>query len=285
MNSDLDKILDVAYTTALDAAIDAGNHILDYWPHPLNPQFKKDLVLQIFEKNQGIGNYATIADTASEEIIINKINHNPSLRSHSILAEESDEVETESPFQWVIDPIDGTLNFRNGLSDFGISIGLLHKYEPVLGIIAMPALKQIVVARKKRGVQLLSFDKKPLYDLIEISYSESINKALISYDTGYEDRSQQIQDIVVKLADNIGYPVSYASASASTYKMAMGNVAAYIHRTPTKYDIAAASVIITEVGGVVTDLEGNTIDWSKPNVSYLGARNAEIHTQLLALLQ
>lgn len=278
------KVLDEAYKTAMEAAIEAGKHILTYWPNPLNGAFNKDLVLEIFEKNEGIGNYATIADTTSENIILSKIKSNPLLSDHSILAEESEETKGDSPYQWVIDPIDGTLNFRNGLSGFGISIGILHKHKPVIGIIAMPALNHILVARTGEGTKLLSFDQKHLLDVTKITYNEPLTKALISYDTGYENRSGQLQDTAEKIADKVGYPVSYSGSSLSNYNIALGHVAAYIHKTPTKYDVAAAEVIIKEIGGVVTDMKGNPIDWSKPNISYIGARNSKIHRQLLELL-
>lgn len=284
MSSNLTAILDEAQKTAIEASILAANHMLDYWPNPLNEQFNKELVLEVFDKTQGVGNYATIADTVSEKIILKKIQENKVLSSHGFLAEESAGTQSDSPFLWVIDPIDGTLNFKNGLSDFGICIGVLYENKPVLGIIAVPVLKQILVGRKGKGAQLLSFDGKRLANVTNIGYSEVLNKALISYDTGYEYRAKQLANTVEKIADKVGYPVAYSSSSIANYRVALGHVGAYFHLTPTKYDTCAAAAILPEVGGVVTTIKGDDIDWSAEHITYLGARTPEIHKQLLELL-
>jgi fructose-1,6-bisphosphatase/inositol monophosphatase family enzyme len=64
----------------------------------------------------------------------------------------------------------------------------------------------------------------------------------------------------------------------------LGYLGAYVHQVPTKYDIAAPSAIISETGGIVTDLNGKPIDWNAPTVTFLGARNKDIHQKLLELL-
>jgi myo-inositol-1(or 4)-monophosphatase len=276
--------LDEIYKTALDAAIQASKLVLQYWPNPLNPHFDKTKIMEVFDKNSGTGNYATIADTEAEDLIIKMIQANPNFKDHSILAEESGGNAASSAFQWIIDPIDGTQNFKNGMTDFGISIGIVHENEPIVGVIAMPGLNHILVAKKGEGAKLLAMDERELLDLTKIEYTESLDKALISYDLGYTNRVEQMKNGAEKIADKVAYPVAYSGSSAANYRVALGYVGAYFHETPTKYDIAAAVVIVSEAGGVVTDIRGNTIDWNAPTVSYLGARNATIHQQLLELL-
>jgi myo-inositol-1(or 4)-monophosphatase len=284
MSSVYQTILNEVYNTALEAAIQASKLVLQYWPNPLNPQFDKEKIMEVFDKNNGTGNYATIADTEAEDLIIRIIQANPNLKDHGILAEESGSNSATSDFQWIIDPIDGTQNFKNGMTDFGISIGVVHENEPVVGVIAMPGLNHILVAKKDEGAKLLAMDKKELLDLTKIEYTEPLNKALISYDMGYTNRVEQMKNGAEKIADKVAYPVAYSGSSAANYRVALGYVGAYFHETPTKYDIAAAAVIVSEAGGVVTDIRGSKIDWNAPTVSYLGARNETIHKQLLELL-
>ena len=284
MSPDEKLLLDEIYQTALDAAIKASELVLQYWPNPLNPHFDKNKVMEIFEKNTGTGNYATIADTESEDLIIKMIQENPSLKNHTILAEESGGNKTQSPYLWIIDPIDGTQNFRNGMTDFGISIGIVYNNEPLVGLIAMPALGHILSAKKGEGATLLSIERKQLLDVTKIEYSEPLDKSLVAYDLGYENRAEQMKNSAEKIADKVAYTLVYASSSAANYRLALGYVGSYFHMTPTKYDIAAAAVIIKEAGGVVTDMAGNQIDWNASKVSYLGARNSSLHQQLLALL-
>lgn len=273
------------YEVALDAAIAASHHVMQYWPSPFNTSFDKEKVLQIFDKQEGVGNYATIADTESEEIIIHRIKEHPELKDHGILAEESENERVDAPYLWIIDPIDGTLNFRNGMTDFGISIGVAHNNEIIFGVIAMPALGQIIVARQGRGVQILSMDKNLLLDAKQLQIEQPFDKVMISYDLGYEDRRNQMVASVEKFVDHVGYAPSYASASASNYKIVTGSIGAYLHLTPTKYDVAAATCILKELGGKVTDKDGNEIDWHAPTISYLGARDEKIHAELVELLK
>lgn len=278
------SILDEVYETALDAAIKASALVLRYWPNPLNPQFDKAKVMEVFDKSNGTGNYATIADTEAEDLIINIIQANPNLKGHGILAEESGGNSAASAFQWIIDPIDGTQNFKNGMTDFGISIGVIHENEPLVGVIAMPGLNHILVAKKDEGAKLLDMKRMELLDLTKITYTEPLDKALISYDMGYTNRVEQMKNGAEKIADKVAYPVAYSGSSAANYRVALGYVGAYFHESPTKYDIAGAAVIVSEAGGTVTDIKGNKIDWNAPTVSYLGARSKTIHQQLLALL-
>lgn len=280
-------ITEHVYKTAIAAGVKASEHILKYWPNPSNPHFDKDLVMEIFEKNQGTGNYATIADKESENIILAAIQNDPLLNGHRIIAEESDEVTTASDWQWIIDPIDGTPPFRNGLPEFGISIGLLKGQEPMVGVIVMPAQRQLIAARKGHGAVLLSFDGKVLADLREPRGAKTppLDKILIAYDLGYEGRGKQLQEVVAKLADRIGYPVSYGSSSTGNFRVAQGLIGAYFCQTPTKFDIGASSAIIKEVGGVVTDMTGKPIDWTANSRSYLAARTPQIHQQILDIIK
>jgi fructose-1,6-bisphosphatase/inositol monophosphatase family enzyme len=127
-------------------------------------------------------------------------------------------------------------------------------------------------------------DGKNLLDLTKFSCKEPLDKAIMAYDLGYENRAGQLRSGPEKIADKVAYPAAYSSACAANYRMALGFVGAYFHQTPTKYDIAAASVIIAEAGGVVTDIKGYPLDWEAQAVSYLGARSAKIHEQLPELL-
>jgi myo-inositol-1(or 4)-monophosphatase len=284
MSSDEQIVLDEVYKIAFAAAVKASELVLQYWPNPLNAHFDKSKVMEVFEKSDGTGNYATIADTEAEDLIIKMIQENPVLKDHEILAEESGGKKANSDYKWIIDPIDGTQNFRNGMTDYGISIGVIHNNEAVVGIIAMPGLGHILSARKGEGAKLLAMDGKELLDLTKIKYTEPLDKALISYDLGYTNRVEQMKSGIEKIADKIAYPVAYSGASAANYRVALGYVAAYFHQTPTKYDVAAATAIILEAGGVVTDMKGSPIDWNAETISYLGARTATIHQQLLELL-
>ncbi|GEM_PF-3279959 len=281
-----DKVEHQAYNTAIEAAIKASEHVLKYWPNPSNPHFDRNLVMEIFDKSEGVGNYATIADIESERIILNSLQQHPIFRNHHIIAEESDEIAGNSEWQWVIDPIDGTPPFRNGLPEFGVMIGLLHKRVPTVGVIAMPTEKKLVAARRNHGVQLLSFEGKVLTNLNQLKPDQSADlaKSLVAYDLGYEQRGRQLEGKIAKLADKVGYPVCYGSVAASIYRLSLGTISGYLHERATTFDIGAASAIVPELGGIISDFEGKPIDWSAKQHPFLVARNTQIHSQLLKIL-
>lgn len=281
-----DVIEKEVYDTACKAAVAASELVMRYWPSPSNISFDRDRVLKIVSEKEGVGNYATIADQESENCIIKMIRGNTLLANHRILAEEFGEISSNSKWQWIIDPIDGTPPFKNGLPEFGISIGILKDNEPMVGVIVMPALRQLIVARKDKGAFLLSLDGKVLADLKERTCGDvQMDTLLIGYDLGYKDRGKQLSETIAKIADCIGYPVSYGSVSTANFRLAQGLLGGYFCQTPTKYDIGAASAIITEIGGLVTDMDGDPIDWSADSTSYLAARSPQIHQSLLQLIR
>ncbi len=278
-------VLSEGFNSAINAAIAASEPILAYWPGPSNQLFDREQVMQIIEKDHGTGNYATVADIESEEVIKDVIQKNPLFSFHTIVGEESDRVEGSSEWQWIIDPIDGTQAFRHGLPDFGINVALVKGQDPVIGVIAMPALKQLIAAQKGKGAFLYDYDGNVLSDLHknQVERNESFDKILVGFDTGYVGRGKQMTEYVAKLADKIGYPVSYASSATANFRLAQGSLAAYFLQTPTTMDIAAPAAIITEVGGKVSDMNGNPIDWNADSRSYLAARNEKIHSQILEI--
>ena len=80
---------------------------------------------------EGVNNLVTEADHASEKAIIEVIRN--AYPDHFILSEETGEIKTSSNYKWIIDPIDGTVNFAHGIPICCVSIGLLHKHEMILG--------------------------------------------------------------------------------------------------------------------------------------------------------
>lgn len=280
-----EKIIDVAYNTAISAAIQATEVIIPFWPNPLNKRFNRKVALEVIDK-QGTGNYATIADLMSEKKIIEVIQAQPVLRSHSILSEESDEIVADENWRWIIDPIDGTPNFRNGNNDFGICIALFNGQQPILGLIAMPALQQIVIAKHGHDATLITYDGKEIANLTDLAsgYNDSLDNALVGYDLGYGRRAEQLQTIATKIITKVGYASCLASTSTANFRLLQGMMGLYFTMNPTIMDIAPAACLIPAIGGMVTDIKGNPIDWLSSDLSFVGAINPEIHRQFLEAL-
>ncbi|MGH3426254.1 MAG: inositol monophosphatase family protein [Terriglobales bacterium] len=278
-------IIETAYETAIEACLQATEVIRPLWPNPSNHYFDYRTTLDRIEK-EGIGNFATIADLQSERKIIETIQSKPLLAGHSILSEESAEIMGDDELRWIVDPIYGTQNFSNGIPDFGICIALFCGQKPIVGVIAMPALRQIVAVKHGDPARLISYDRAELADLRGLArrYSDSLENALVGYNLGYHDRAEQLEMIAQKLIANVGYASCLGSFSTGNFRLLQGMMGIYFGTSPTVMDIAPAAALIPSIGGVVTDLAGLPIDWKAPSRSYVGGINPRIHEQFLSTL-
>ncbi len=282
---DRQNIINAAYNAAIEAALQATEEIIPFWPNPNNPSFNRQLALKVIDK-EGVGNYATIADLRSEKKIIEVIQSKPLLKDHSFIGEELGAIQSDENWYWIIDPIDGTPNFRNGNPDFGMCIALFNGQKPILGLIAIPGLRQIVIAKSDGDAKLITYDGKELANLKELaqSYSDPLEKALVGYDLGYSNRDVQLHEIADKVITRVGYASVLASFSTGNFRVAQGMMGLYFGMSPTVMDIAPAAAIIPAIGGVVTDMKGKQIDWRAENRSYIGAINPQIHQQFLEVI-
>jgi myo-inositol-1(or 4)-monophosphatase len=278
------SLVDLAYDTALRACFEATELILPLWRNPSNP-LADGYALETIDK-AGVGNYATVADLTSEKRIIEVVQSVPELSGHTIVSEESDEIEGDEEWRWIIDPIDGTPNFRNGNADFGICIAVFRGETPIVGVIAMPALHQLVAQKLGTSARLLTYDGKEIADLGVLAkrYSDPLENALVGYDLGYENRAGQLRVITEKLIGKVGYASCLASFSTGNFRLLQGMMGVYFGMSPTVMDVAPAAALIPSVGGVVTDIEGKAIDWSTDKRSFIGAINPRIHEEFLAAL-
>lgn len=281
------RILDQAYLAAQEAAVIAGRKVLEYWPNPVNPNLDTSLKQEVFEKQVGVGNFSTTADHESEALIVATIRQYSLLKNLRIVGEEGEKDEPSEDFWWNIDPIDGTIPFNNGLPEFGISIALLRGNVPLIGVIAMPALDagQMMIARRGKGAKLLDFQGDVLIEDLSKLAKPDIRavKALVGFDIGYEDREEQLQTLKM-FADKMGALVSYMSSSTAMFRIALGELKAFFYGRPTIYDIGAASVIIPERGGKISDMQGNPIDFFAPKRSVLAAMTPVLHQELVGII-
>ena len=156
-----------------------------------------------------------------------------------------------------------------------------------MGVIALPAYRLLIGAVSGKGAHLYDFEGNTLADLTEQNkaINEDTKEMLVAYDTGYVNRGDHLTNYAAKIADKIGYPISYASCAAGNFRLAQGSLAAYFLPNPKIFDIAAPAAIISEIGGKVTNIKGGAIDWDSKNLSYLAARNPQIHGTILEMFE
>ncbi len=221
----------------------------------------------------GIGNFSTEGDLLAEKKIVDIISKN--FPNHGILSEESVDSRKKSKYLWVIDPIDGTIIYYSGLDMFGVSVGLFRDNKPFLGAIYFPVLKLLFWAKRGEGAYLN--DKK-----ISVSPEKLLNKSVVGFDCGYSNRKAVIENILMPLVDNVCYTLMSGCAVFAMTNVARGFCQANIH-TGLIWDFAAASIIVEEAGGRVTDYRGKPIDWTKDWIDVV-ASNGLIHNEIIKLI-
>lgn len=220
------------------------------------------------------GTPVTIADRACETDLRERISI--AYPEDSILGEEFDRKIGTSEYEWVIDPIDGTISFVQGVPLFGTMLACMKNGFPILGVIAMPALDETVYAADNLGCWHSSKGTHPT--LAHVSAVAKINEALInttsmSYFVTPEHR-RLYEQLDAQSKHTRGWSDCYGWVLLAT-----GRVDAMVEPVLSLWDFAAAIPIITEAGGNWTDLSGNqSLDSGE-----MIASNGKLHDQILAL--
>ena len=227
-----------ALNIAIKAARAAGNVILRALP-------KRDSLV-IHEKAHL--DFVTEVDRLAEAEIIKELRR--AFPTHGFLGEESGQVGPTKQ-QWVIDPLDGTSNFLRGFPHFSVSIALVEKGEPVLGVVFDPLRDELFTAEKGRGALLN--DRR-----LRVSPRRGVEGALIA--TGFPFRQRKLFDDhlgMVKALLKTGEDLRRTgSAALDLAYVACGRFDAYFEMGLQPWDIAAGALLVREAGGQVTDLRG-----------------------------
>ncbi len=213
----------------------------------------------------------TEADMESEQLVISKIQAR--FPEHQIHSEEAGLKDAESKdFMWLIDPLDGTTNYTHQYPMVAVSIGLLYRKEPVIGVVYNPILEEMFKAADGLGA---FFNEKPM----KASAVESLNKSLLATGFAY-DRKETSDNNYAEFCHmtNISQGVRRGgAASLDLAYVAAGRLDGYWERGLKPWDVAAGIVLVREAGGQVTSYENGPIDLTSGRIL---ATNQRIHEAL-----
>jgi len=254
------KILETAKT----AALKAGKYLAENYGNVKQPdvEFKGEI------------NLVTKHDKKSQGIIHNIIEKE--FPHHSILAEEDLEIQKEKDTLWLIDPLDGTTNFTYSLPIFSVSIALLEKGVPYIGVVYAPLLNELFHAVKGKGAFLNN-------KRISVSKETDLGKSILGTGFPYDVRESKVNNLehfsrfIVK-ARAIRRMGSAAIDLAYT---AAGRFDGFWELKLHPWDTAAAVLLVQEAGGKVTDFKGNPFN---PFMKEVLASNGSIHDHMLQIL-
>jgi myo-inositol-1(or 4)-monophosphatase len=224
----------------------------------------------------GRHNLVTEYDLLSERSIIQFIRQN--IPSSQFLAEESGNVgKKSSSILWIIDPLDGTVNFAHQIPVFAISIAAQKEGQTVSGVIYQPMSQELFVAEKGIGAFLNG-------RRIKVSDIKSLDKAFLS--TGFPYNLFENPDACIDHFTDVlraGIPIRRLGAAAIDLAYtAAGRFDGFFETSLAPWDCAAGELLIEEAGGKVTHWNGKKFDLfsKKP----LLATNGRIHEPLTAIL-
>ena len=223
---------------------------------------------------EGINNLVTEADHASEKAIIDVIKL--AYPGHFILSEETGEIVTDSEYKWIIDPIDGTVNFANGIPICCVSIALEKAGQMLLGAVYNPLMNEMFFAEKGQGAFLN--DKK----ISVSSKTEVIKSCLVTgFPYTYLDMPNGPLEVFERFIRK-GIPVRrLGSAAIDLCWVAAGRFDGFYEHHLQAWDAAAGFLIVEEAGGKVTDYKG---DYYSPYQPHLLATNGKIHEEMLDII-
>lgn len=221
-----------------------------------------------------LNDLVTEVDKKSETAIIEVIQDE--YPNHFILSEEVGEISTDSNFKWIIDPIDGTVNFANGIPICCVSIGVEMDGKMLMGAVLNPFMNELFFAEKGKGAFLNN--KK-------LSVSENKNVHASCLVTGFPYRWVEVAKDPIAVFERfirMGLPVRrLGSAAIDLCWVAAGRFDGFWEYNLNPWDIAAGYLIIEEAGGQVTNFKGEPYSvYDKETL----ATNGKIHAEMLKVI-
>ncbi len=177
--------------------------------------------------------------------------------NHNTIDEETGSINRESEYTWVVDPIDGTSNFANGIPMYGTLLGLLYKDEPVAGGMILPFFNDLYVA--ERGTGTLHNGTKT-----HVTAENKLINVLVGYGIdSHKNEAEKTQEEMQTLGRIID-KIRNLRTSNSVFDAAMvidGRYGAFLNRNSKIWDNIAQHILIEEAGGVYTDFFGHPMNY------------------------
>ena len=223
---------------------------------------------------EGINNPVTEADHASEKAIFEVIRQD--FPDHFILSEEAGEIKMDSEYKWIIDPIDGTVNFANGIPICCVSIGLEHNGTIIMGAVYNPIMNEFFFAEKGKGASL---NNHPIHVGNKKAVMDSCLATGFPYT--YIDTPNGGLEVFNALIRKGVAVRRIGSAALDLCWVAAGRFDGFYEHVLQAWDSAAGFLMVEEAGGKVTDFDGNHYSVYQPQ---LLATNGKIHEEMLELI-
>ncbi|XP_057370052.1 inositol monophosphatase 1-like isoform X2 [Daphnia carinata] len=222
----------------------------------------------------------TETDQAVEKMLIGRIKEN--FPNHMFIGEESvaagEKCDLTNDPTWIVDPVDGTMNFVHSFPHSCISLAVLYHKDVHIGIIFNPILDQMYTAKRNQGAFL---NDKP----IRVSEEEDLSKSLVIAEFGTNRDTKKMESVlknVSALMNKVHGLRAMGSAALNMASVAAGGADCYFEFGIHVWDIAAGALIIKEAGGICLDTEGGPLDLMSRRM--ICASSEKLALQIIPLL-
>jgi myo-inositol-1(or 4)-monophosphatase len=198
--------------------------------------------------------FATDADIALQKYLVEKLG--VLFPDIPVLGEEDETHDFKSHDDFLlIDPIDGTFNYEVGGDEWGILCARISSGRPSLAYAYQPERKRLLRAERGKGV--FWNDQK-----LEGAYSRNLSDSFIGIVQGSWNNEETLMNINIPLARKALVNLMPSSAVEATFLLAKGVMGAYVNTVGKIWDFAAPALVVEELGGVVSDLNGESVCWN-----------------------
>jgi myo-inositol-1(or 4)-monophosphatase len=201
-------------------------------------------------KEKAANDFVSEVDREAEQSIIRTLRE--AYPDHAILAEESG-ASGSSDFQWIIDPLDGTTNFIHGFPQYAVAIALMHKGTVTQAVVYDPGRNDLFTASRGRGAYLN--DQR-----MRVSKRTSLKSALLGTGLPFSELAH-LDTYLAIMRDLITQSAGFRRAGSAALDLAYvaaGRLDGFWEFGLSPWDMAAGALLITEAGGLVGDLQGES---------------------------
>lgn len=246
---------------ALKAATLAGERLEYYFETFLEHKEKEDK------------SPVTKADLEADEIIIKELK--AATPQYNIRTEESDEINNDSEYTWVVDPLDGTTNFARGLPVFATTLALLKGDNIVLAVTYNPITNSKFSAHAGNGAFWNGAE-------IKVSDQKSFDKSIVTLGRARDEESKKKTLSTINSIYFQSHQRILGSSALELAWVASGRTEAFVCIGLNNWDVAAGILLVKEAGGKITNFDGEDVVLSRDK-DFL-ASNGKIHDELLEIL-
>ena len=235
------------------------------------------LMLNDFEISQkdGFSNIVTSSDIAVQDFLCEKLAS--LLPGSGFICEEEDINDASHEYTWIIDPIDGTANYSRGIGQCAICVGLRHGDHMEASVVYLPRTNELFHAERGKGAFL---NGKPIHVSDRPFQNGIMCTALAVY---HKEYAKICSDIICDTFMQCNDIRRFGAAAPELCYLAMGRCELYFEYLLSPWDFAAASLILTEAGGCLCDLQGNALTCISPS-GVLAANTKENLDQLTSIV-